>query len=145
MVPAIAISGWEQMVPAGQAMEDEGRFQTRVFAPKVEHERPIYRAPRILVRARRAEHRLAQRRSAKQVAKVVAPPKPRATVATVPMPAPRRPITFQLASLPPKVGLDPVATDDAPPPAAPSPVQAEESKAPAPQVEKEPQAPRIDP
>jgi hypothetical protein len=144
MVPAIAISGWEQAVPAGRAMEDEGRIQTHVFAPKIEHERPIYRAPRILVRAHRARHHLSKRPPVKQVAKIAQHPMPRAKVMAVPIPPPRKPIAYQLASLPPK-DVEPIATDDASAPPAPSPVQAQERNAPAPQVEKEPEAPRINP
>jgi hypothetical protein len=150
MVPYIATSGWEQMVPIGRAMEEEGRIRPQVLAPQVlaptvQHERPIYHPRRFIVHARPADRRLAKRRPARQIAKVIEPPKPRAKVEAVPIPPPRKPMTYQLASLPPKVDIEPLAMKDAPAPPAPAPMQAQQALVPPPQVEKEPEGARIDP
>src|SRR5215472_950292 len=98
MGPDVAISGWEQAVHVGRAMEEEGRIHPQLFAPMADDERPIYRARRVVVRARLIERRFAQRRPVRPVVKtrVLALPKPRPKVeAVVPIPAaaPARPIT----------------------------------------------------
>lgn len=143
MGPAIAISVWEQVVPVGRALEDEGRIQFQVFVPKAEHALPIYHARRnrFIVRAHPPAHRLAERPPVKQIAKVVEPPKPFAKVKGVPAAA--KPITYELAALPPEVDVEP-PTGDSPAPSAPPTMQAREPNASAPRVEKEPEEPQID-
>jgi hypothetical protein len=130
-------------------MEEEGRFRPQVFAPTVEHKRRIYHAHRIVVQIPPARRRLAgrtavKRPALKQAAKVVETPKPQARVEAVPIPVPRKPRSYQVASLPSKVDAEPIPTDNAPPP-VPSPMSAQVDKDPAPQVEKQFEGSRIEP
>jgi hypothetical protein len=98
------------------------------------------------VRPRPVEHRSARRLPVIPVAKVVAPAKPRVKVEAVPIPVPRKPITYQLASLPSKVDVEPVPMPvEDPRPAPPPPMPAQQPPTPASQVEKEREGPRIDP
>src|SRR5262249_48969883 len=132
---------------------EEGRFRPQVFAPTVEHKRRIYHAHRIVVQIPPARRRLAGRAAAKrpavkrpavkQAAKVVETPKPRAKVEAGAIPVARKPISYQVASLPSKVDAEPVPTENAPPP-VPSPMLAQVDKDPAPQVEKQFEGSRID-
>jgi hypothetical protein len=147
MAPDAAISGWEQVAPVTRAMEEEGRFRPQLFAPTVERRKRIYHSHRIVVQIKPSGRRSAKQAPVKQIAKVGEPPKPQAKAVVVPIPAPRMPIGYQLASLPVKVDVEPMWRDDVPPPAplAPPSMRAQEPNIPAPQVEKEPDKPRIDP
>jgi hypothetical protein len=152
MGPDIPISAYEQIAPAAGAIEEEGRVQTKLLAPTMEQDRRIYRAPRVIVRARPPQRRPIARLPARQAAKAApakSPAKSSAIVRTVPIPTPR-PSPYQRASATPKVDeppykLEPRPPDDAQASSAPSPARAQDLDSPASQIASEPEKPQIDP